>query len=142
MNHIHEKTHDSVDLPFADLDLDRLARRGVAEVIFGEGKQGEEVAQIMARLFEVHGRALATRITEDTAQFIKSYLSQRLSEAHQFTYNSHSRVASIGPRMSAKCRGTILVVSAGTSDGPVASEAYDILHFLGCLLYTSDAADE
>ena len=53
--------NEKVVADFATLDLDRLKRRGVGEVIFGEGKEAEEIALIMEALIERQGRAL-TRI--------------------------------------------------------------------------------
>ena len=53
-----EPTHE-----FAQLDLERLKRRGVGEVIFGEGKRPHELAAIIERLVAAHGRALATRVS-------------------------------------------------------------------------------
>lgn len=125
-------------LDFATLDLDRLRRRGVGEVIFGEGKTPREVMLIMQRLISVQGRALATRITPtqwqeierlwslETASDTESPSIERLSyhrEARCLSWEE-SKAVDVG-------RGDILILTAGTSDGTVAAEALSVLKFLG-----------
>lgn len=110
------------DFPFADLafakpDLHRELRTGQAEVIFGAGKSAGEIAAIADRL-AVHGQnVLVTRLDAAAAE-------ELLRIAPAFIYRPEARVA---VRKVAEVpitgKGTILVVTAGTSDGPVAEEA-------------------
>jgi len=118
------------DFPFADLafakpDLHRALRTGQAEVIFGPGKRPEEIAAIADRL-AAHGQnVLVTRVD--------SALAAELTRiAPAFTYHPEARIA---VRHVAEVpitgKGTILVVSAGTSDAPVAEEAAWTATFAG-----------
>jgi NCAIR mutase (PurE)-related protein len=110
------------DLPFADLafakpDLHRALRTGQAEVIFGAGKTAAEIAAISERL-TAHGQnVLVTRLDAAPA-------AELLHVAPGFVYHPEARVA-----VQQVCdvpttgKGTILVVTAGTSDSSVAEEA-------------------
>ncbi len=110
------------DFPFADLafakpDLHRALRTGQAEVIFGIGKTAAEIAAIADRL-AAHGQnVLVTRL--DAA-----HAAELLQIAPGFAYHADARVAVQQVRdVPITGKGTILVVTAGTSDGPVAEEA-------------------
>jgi NCAIR mutase (PurE)-related protein len=110
------------DLPFADLafakpDLHRALRTGQAEVIFGAGKTAAEIAAIADRL-AAHGQnVLVTRLDATNA-------AELLQIAPEFVYHADARVAVQQVReVPITGKGTILVVTAGTSDAPVAEEA-------------------
>lgn len=105
-----------VDLGFARLDADRLARTGDPEVVLGQGKTPEQVVAGLAALHDRHpARAvLATRLDGDARDLVRA----RLPRAD---VDDVARTAVLGPLPDA--RGCVLVVSAGTSDGPVAAEA-------------------
>ncbi len=110
------------DWPFADLafakpDLHRALRTGQAEVIFGAGKTAVEIAAIAERL-TAHGQnVLVTRLDPAPA-------ADLLQVAPAFVYHPGARVAVQQVReVPITGKGTILVVTAGTSDGPVAEEA-------------------
>ena len=116
----------------ARVDTHRKLRTGAAEVVFCPGKTPEQVAEILARLHTHHGRALGTRATPELARQVR----ERLPEAE---YDPVSRLLAVGWRPS---RGPaaderqdssvlVAVVSAGTSDVPVAEEAAQTLEFLG-----------
>jgi NCAIR mutase (PurE)-related protein len=102
------------DLGFARVDLDRAARTGDAEVVYGEGKTPEQVVAILRTLHARHpDRAvLATRLS-DAAMAAVRVLDAAVHEV--------ARAATVGPLP--RPRGTVAVVSAGTSDAPVAAEA-------------------
>jgi NCAIR mutase (PurE)-related protein len=104
------------DLGFARVDVDRAARTGDAEVVFGQGKTPEQVVAILRTLHDRHpDRAvLATRLGEDALAQVATSLPE--AELHPV-----ARAVTLGPMPAA--RGTVAVVSAGTSDGPVAAEA-------------------
>jgi NCAIR mutase (PurE)-related protein len=104
------------DLGYARLDTDRAARTGDPEVVFGAGKTVSQVVDLLSRLHERHpDRAvLATRL-DDAAM---TGVADRLPEA---VVDEVARAATLGPMPSGL--GRVLVVSAGTSDAPVAREA-------------------
>jgi NCAIR mutase (PurE)-related protein len=106
----------TADLGFAKVDLDRGPRTGDPEVVFGAGKTPDQVASILARLHEAHpDRAvLATRLSGEAMAHVTAALpSASLDET--------ARCATLGPLPEPV--GTVVVVSAGTSDAPVAAEA-------------------
>lgn len=107
---------DIEDLGFAQLDHQRLARKGFAEVVYCEGKTSDQSAAILARLADRNeGNVLGTRA--DRAVFEK--LVQIVPDA---VYDAVSRTVAI-LRGEQKAVGLVMVVAAGTSDLPVAEEA-------------------
>jgi NCAIR mutase (PurE)-related protein len=106
------------DLGFAHIDHHRALRRGFPETIFSQGKTPEQTVTIAARLIEAGSLVLATRVDEATA----SALIQRFPEADHDVVARTVVVRSAGtaPREES---GLVLVLSAGTSDLPVAQEA-------------------
>ena len=108
-------TDPARDLGFARLDTDRAARTGDPEVVYGAGKTPEQVVTLLLALHEEHpDRAvLATRLSDAALAAAAELPDARVDEL--------ARAATVGPMPVA--RGTVAVVSAGTSDGPVAAEA-------------------
>ena len=104
------------DLEFAKVDHHRLLRVGMPEVIFGQAKTPLQVAQIFTRLAKHGGNVLATRATE--AQF--AAVKKKVPKAE---YRERSRAIVLRRDNQKHGKGTIAVVSAGTSDIPVAEEA-------------------
>lgn len=102
------------DLGFARLDVDRAARTGDPEVVFGEGKTPAQVVAALRALREAHpGRAvLATRLSEAAL----AECAERLPEA---VLDPVGRTAILG---ESEPRGRVAVVAAGTSDLPVVRE--------------------
>ena len=97
-----------------DLDLDRVQRCGFPEVVYGAGKTVAEVLGAAKRLFAAHGQVLVTR-TDDAAM-------QALSRAFPMgKARLRSRTFSVGEPTSS--HGPVALLSAGTSDEPVAEEA-------------------
>jgi len=106
----------TADLGFARVDVDRADRTGDPEVVFGAGKAPGQVVDILRTLHERHpGRAvLATRLSPEAMAAIGAGLpAARVDE--------EARAATLGPLPTS--RGTVAVISAGTSDAPVAAEA-------------------
>ncbi|MGB0099171.1 MAG: nickel pincer cofactor biosynthesis protein LarB [Nocardioides sp.] len=104
------------DLGFARVDVDRAARTGDPEVVYGAGKTPEQVVAILRTLHEKHPEraVLATRLAPEALDAVAAALPEAEIE----------RVAgavSIGPLPEP--HGTVAVVAAGTSDAPVAAEA-------------------
>lgn len=106
----------TADLGFARVDLDRAARTGDPEVVYGAGKTPDEVVAILRTLHEKHPEraVLATRVASDALEAV----SETLPAA---TVDHIARAVTLGPLPQA--RGTVAIVSAGTSDAPVAAEA-------------------
>lgn len=135
------------DLGFAQVDLNRLKRRGVGEVIFGQGKTKEQILDLLLYLSHHQGRALATRVSLESGLWIDQQLTElqtpdtsvnpstlSSSPKRQWIYHQSARCFELKlpqSQPSQKGKGVIAVVSAGTSDGPVADEAECVLRFLG-----------
>jgi pyridinium-3,5-biscarboxylic acid mononucleotide synthase len=102
--------------PWARLDLDRAARTGDPEVVYGAGKTPEQVAAILQRLHEAHpDRAvLATRLAAPARAAVRAALPAAVVD-------DVARTAHVGPLPPPV--GRVLVVAAGTTDAPVAAEA-------------------
>jgi NCAIR mutase (PurE)-related protein len=112
------------DLGFAKVDHHRALRAGMPEVIFGQGKTPAQVADIFARLAK-HGRnVLATRTTQD--QFAAVRKSVPRAEFREL-----ARAIVLVRDRKKYGKGKITVVSAGTSDIPVAEEAVVTAEVMG-----------
>ena len=113
------------DLSFVKIDHHRHLRQGVPEVIFAEGKKNEEVIAIARALFKKSRKFLITRASQEIfdALGIGSAL-----------YHAHSRTISVNRER--KKKGGVLILSAGTSDIPVAEEAAVTSSFLGSKVET------
>jgi hypothetical protein len=104
-------------LEFARVDTHRHMRTGFPEVVFGEGKTPEQIADILSELAKGGSTALATRVSPAAAAVVTA----RLPAAR---YLATPRAIVVGPTPSQdRGRGLIAVVSAGTADIPVAEEA-------------------
>lgn len=113
------------DLGFVKIDHHRTLRKGFPEVIFGEGKTANEIISIMRRLKEKGQNILVTRLDNKKAKIIKKIFkkSNYYPRSKLLTYITHP-VEMIG-------KGTILVITAGTTDIPVAEEAALTAKFMG-----------
>ena len=113
------------DLGFAKIDHHRAIRQGFPEVVLGQWKSIEQIVQI-ARAIEATGNnVLVTRVDPEKGL--------RLTEVHpSFRYDGISRCAVIKQHaIELRGRGTIAVVTAGTSDLPVAEEAVTTAEMMG-----------
>lgn len=106
------------DLGFAKVDHHRALRQGFAEVIFAQGKTPRQVAEIAQRLLRqsASGNVLITRADAKQAAAVRRI-------AHGAKFHPLSGVIAIAHNRTISGKGNILVVSAGTSDIPVAEEA-------------------
>jgi pyridinium-3,5-biscarboxylic acid mononucleotide synthase len=115
------------DIGFAKVDHHRALRQGFAEVIFGKGKTPAQVAAI-ARTMLKH-RASRQNVLVTRAD-VKTFTAvRRVSRGAKFY--PHSGVITIERNKEIHGKGTILVVSAGTSDIPVAEEALLTARMMG-----------
>ncbi|MCE3223335.1 MAG: uncharacterized protein K0S58_1515 [Nitrospira sp.] len=103
------------DLGFASLDHHRALRQGFPEVIFCEGKTERQVVAIAKTLLRTTNSLLATRVERSAARALL-----RLSK--RAVYHEAARVVAIVPPKLLR-RGSVLIVTAGTADIPVAEEA-------------------
>ncbi len=106
----------TTDLGFARVDVDRAHRTGDPEVVYGAGKTPDQVVAILRALHEKHPEraVLATRIAPDALDVVARVLPE-------VTVDRVARAITVGPMP--ETRGTVAVVSAGTSDAPAAAEA-------------------
>jgi pyridinium-3,5-biscarboxylic acid mononucleotide synthase len=112
------------DLDFAKVDHHRALRAGMPEVILGEGKTSSQVAEIFARLAKHGGNVLATRCTPQQFAVVKKKV--RAAE-----YRELGRAVVLHRDQIKYGKGVIAVVSAGTSDIPVAEEAVVTAEMMG-----------
>lgn len=103
------------NLGYARVDHHRAIRTGVAEVIYCEGKSVEQIQGIAQRMAAHHCNILATRADREKFEGIKAVIQECV-------YHETARIVVIRPRPVER-RGRIAVVTAGTSDIPVAEEA-------------------
>jgi NCAIR mutase (PurE)-related protein len=115
------------DISFARLDHHRALRQGHPEVVFCEGKTPEQVLGICEHLEAASGGFLGTRATADTAALLRSRFPGLVWNELARTVHLPAPVGSKPPVTT----GTILVVSAGTSDLPVAEEAAVVAEAFG-----------
>jgi len=113
------------DLGFARVDHHRQLRTGAPEVIFGQGKSAEQIVAIAEELVRAGSDVLVTRLEPAVAATVVAALpgarSEPLARAVVWSQQPWRDVG----------RGVVLVVSAGTSDLPVAEEAALTAHLLG-----------
>lgn len=112
------------DLGFAKVDHHRSLRVGMPEVVFGQGKTPSQTASIFGRLAKHGGNVLATRASQE--QFIAVKKKVRKAEYHEL-----ARAIVLRRDKQKYGKGTIAVVSAGTSDIPVAEEALLTAEIMG-----------
>ena len=112
------------DLGFAKVDHHRALRAGMPEVIFSEGKSPDQVAEIFAKLAVHLHNVLATRASEEQFAAV-----QKLVPEAQFRSAARAIFLKADPKQYGK--GRIAVVSAGTSDIPVAEEAVVTAEMMG-----------
>ncbi len=113
------------DLEFVKIDHHRMIRQGFPEVIFCQGKTAEQVATIMKSLAVHNHSILATRATEAMYAVIKAVLPEaQFYEIPKIIYVKRDTTEPDSQRF-------ILVMSAGTSDIPVAEEAAVTAEIMG-----------
>lgn len=111
------KTLPFEEIGFATLDHHRSLRKGFPEVIWGEGKTSSQITTIIKKMLSKKHSILVTRVDARKASQIKKSIPR-------IAYHPVSRtMTSTTNKIPKTGKGTILVVSAGTSDIPVAEEA-------------------
>jgi pyridinium-3,5-biscarboxylic acid mononucleotide synthase len=117
---------EMADLGFAKVDLNRRQRCGFPEVIFCEGKTPEWVAGVVSQLVEANQDCLATRVNAGQADYLATLFPQAEQDrtARTFWLPTKNRTAE-------PAQGRVVVLTAGTSDLPVAQEAVVTARALG-----------
>ncbi len=116
----------SESMDFACLDHHRALRTGFPEVVYGEDKSAEQIASIMNAMLEKSSVVMATRVDPEKAANVCSVISG-------LEYYESARILAGNTEKAPEhaCRGTILVMSAGTSDMGVAEEAFQTARLMG-----------
>lgn len=112
------------DLDFAKIDHHRELFRGVPEVVFAPGKTPEQIAMIAGEIIKKGSNLLVTRLEPEVYRKVR----RRLAAAK---YDRTARTLVLKQTAPAPGKGRVAVVSAGTSDIPVAEEAAVTSEFLG-----------
>jgi NCAIR mutase (PurE)-related protein len=113
------------DLGYARIDHHRSLRKGFPEVIWGEGKSSNQILSIMKEMKRKAQNVLITRLDEKKAKGIQNTFPkcQYYPRSKVLTYLIHP--------VTPEGKGTILVITAGTTDIPVAEEAVITAQFMG-----------
>jgi pyridinium-3,5-biscarboxylic acid mononucleotide synthase len=119
------------DLGFAQVDHHRSLRNGMPEVIYCEGKTPEQILTLIRKMDQAETDILATRLAPDLYQQIQSDLP---SQVH---YNPEGRTLILQRNPTQKKVGHILILTAGTSDIPIAEEAVATAGLLGSRVETA-----
>jgi NCAIR mutase (PurE)-related protein len=116
----------SETMDFACLDHHRALRTGFPEVVYGEDKSADQIMVIMKAMLEKANVAMATRVNpEKAAQVCEKVAGLDYYDSAAMLVGNTDKI------FEHECRGTILVISAGTSDMAVAEEAFYTARFLG-----------
>jgi pyridinium-3,5-biscarboxylic acid mononucleotide synthase len=106
------------ELDFARVDHHRALRQGFPEVVFGQGKTPEQIVAIGERIAARGDGFLATRVPADAHKPLR-----RALPAIEINVPGRTAWLPAAHRVERRVRGTVLIVTAGTSDLPVAEEA-------------------
>jgi len=112
------------DLGFANVDHHRSLRQGFPEVIFGAGKTVEQVRRIVESMYKHEHNILVTRTTAGHFEGVKQV-------AKEAEFHESAQAITILKDRKIHGKGIVMVVSAGTSDMPVAEEAVVTLKVMG-----------
>ena len=112
------------NLDFAKIDHHRSLRNGLPEVIYGKGKTENQLVKIIQSLHKAKSDILVTKLDSKIFKKIQKKLPSK------YTYNKLSSTLVIN-KIKKKLVGKIVIISAGTSDIPVAEEARITSEFLG-----------
>ena len=118
------KDYPYEDLGFAKVDHHREIRKGAPEVVFGLGKTDEQIVRIAEAIVGKRSNLLITRVGAETYAAVKKAVPAA-------RYNRLGRTIFLKNRPAPSGKGTIIVMTAGTSDGPVAEEAVVTAEMLG-----------
>ncbi|MDD4894795.1 MAG: nickel pincer cofactor biosynthesis protein LarB [Candidatus Omnitrophica bacterium] len=109
---------------FANIDLDRKSRRGHSEAIYCPGKTREQLKSIAGQLLKNKQDLLFTKLEKDNFNYLKKPFPK-------LKYNALAKIGYLVTKTKIEKKGLVAVVSAGTSDIPVAEEAALTLELMG-----------
>ena len=118
----------------ARIDTGRSMRCGMPEVVLAEGKEPEAFAEIMLAQVKAVGRCVATRVSPEHFAALRARLPPEVRMEHREA--ARAVVLSTGDRPAPR-GGTVAILTAGTSDIPVAEEARLIAEEMGCEVRTA-----
>ena len=118
------KNYPFNDIGCAKIDTQRALRNGTGEVIYGAGKTDDEILRIAEAIGARGQNILITRTNERVFKRVREALPQA-------EFNARGRVVSVKFKEPALTQSYIAIVSAGTADGAVVEEAYEMARFLG-----------
>ena len=114
----------------ANLDVGREVRKGLPEVILAEGKAPRDVGEIVEAMVKRTGRAIVSRASR---KYLKLIRSKRISKSNiQFFEKSGIILVKLKSYRVKETGGRVGILTAGTSDIPVAEEAIVIAEEMGC----------
>ena len=113
------------NIEFAKIDHHRELRSGMPEVIYGQGKSVTQLKEIIQRLQKAKSNILATKISGDKYKKLKTSLPEKA------IYNPQGETLILRNSDKTKAKGLITIITAGTSDIPVAEEAASTADILG-----------
>jgi NCAIR mutase (PurE)-related protein len=111
-------------LGYATVDHHRAIRQGFPEVIFGQGKTPEQVAGIAERLLERSSNLLITRTNHETFERVRQVAADAV-------FHDACKAVSVRRDRTIRGRGSVAIVTAGTSDIPIADEAAITAEIMG-----------
>jgi|SRR5580765_3443288 NCAIR mutase (PurE)-related protein len=112
------------DMGFAKIDHHRRVRSGMPEVIFSQGKTADQVAKIFKRMAAQGGNVLATKASPEHFRAVRKI-------ARKAEYHELARAITLTQDKTTYGKGAVVVISAGTSDIPVAEEALVTAEIMG-----------
>jgi hypothetical protein len=121
------------DLPFAQLDFSRHHRKGVPEIVLTSSKTVKQCLTIAAAFLERNGRAILSRVSPELEQAL---VEQYGRDGVEWFEASRTAILRRGDMRAAPTGGRVAVLTAGTSDQPVAEEAAIVCQEMGCLVST------
>lgn len=111
------------DLGFAKLDINRLKRRGCQEVIYCPGKERAHLKKIAREMLKNKQDLLLTKLDKPVFDYLKKSIPA-------LKYNPTARLGYLSRKAPASLKGLVVVISAGTSDIPIAEEAATTLELM------------
>jgi len=118
------KDYPYQDIGFAKIDHHRELRKGIPEIIYGLGKTGPQILKIGREIIRKGGNLLVTRVEPEIYRALKGKIPGAV-------YNPAARTITMKQKEAARGKGKIVVMTAGTSDIPVAEEAFVTCDILG-----------
>jgi len=113
------------EMEYANIDNHRLLRTGMPEVVYGESKTAEQIIGISKHIIESNLPLLITRVDEKKAELVLASLENVIHDPISKT------IRKFPSKKNSRKRGLVTVVTAGTSDIPVAEEAAITLDLMG-----------